>query len=240
VRALVIIPTYNEAATIGPLVQRVLEHADPSVDVLVVDDGSADGTAEVVQEVNTERVNLLQRGKKRGLGSAYVDGFGWALDRGYDAIVEMDGDLSHDPAAVPVLLGELQHADLVIGSRYVPGGAIENWGALRRLLSYAGNLYARAWLAFGVRDSTSGFRAYRSTVLASQDLDSVHSEGYAFQIEMTNRVAADGGRIEELPITFSERRHGRSKLSRTIVFEALLSVPVWGVRKRLRALARSR
>lgn len=237
-RALVIIPTFNESATIGRLLQSLLVHADAGVDVLVVDDGSVDGTSHVVEEVQTDRVHLLQRGVKKGLASAYVEGFRWALDRNYDAIVEMDGDLSHDPAAVPLLLSGLENADLVVGSRYVPGGSIENWSTFRRFLSVAGNLYARKLLALEVQDSTSGFRAYRSSVLAGQDLASIGSEGYAFQIEMTQRVITSGGRVEERPITFSERRFGRSKLSRGIVLEALLSVPAWGLRQRLRTLRR--
>jgi dolichol-phosphate mannosyltransferase len=238
VKALVIVPTFNERATIGPLLDELLSHTDEEVEVLVVDDGSPDLTADVVNGRSSPRVHLHRRGHKQGLASAYVLGFTWALDRCYEAVVEMDGDLSHDPSAVPSLLRELDRADLVIGSRYVPGGAIENWSRFRRFLSHAGNRYARILLGFPVRDATSGFRAYRSHVLALEDLSSIKSEGYAFQIEMTHRMFMRGGRISEVPITFSERRWGRSKLSRGIVVEALLSVPIWAVRERVSRRAR--
>lgn len=241
-KTLVIIPTYNERPTIESLLTELVAGPGEAPDVLVVDDGSPDGTGAVVTDVTArhDNVHILQRGSKRGFASAYLEGFAWALGRGYDAVVEMDGDLSHDPASVATIVAELNRADLVIGSRYIPGGAVEHWGVLRRFLSRAGNLYARAWLAFPVRDSTSGFRAYRSTALAAQNLRSIRSDGYAFQIEMTHRVFARGGRIKEVPITFSERRFGKSKLSRRIVFEALLSVPVWGIRHRLHTRRRNK
>jgi dolichol-phosphate mannosyltransferase len=235
VSSLVILPTYNERSTAGAVLGRLFESVDTSTDALVVDDGSSDHTADVVDALMAanDRIHLMQRHLKRGLASAYLDGFKWALQRGYDAIVEMDADLSHDPAMVPVLLDGLVDADLVLGSRYVPGGRVENWGMLRRLLSRAGNTYARLWLPFSVRDSTTGFRAYRASAIAAQDLSGISSDGYAFQIEMTLRIFTSGGRIKEVPITFSERRWGRSKLSRRIVVEALVSVPVWGVKHRL-------
>jgi glycosyltransferase involved in cell wall biosynthesis len=176
----------------------------------------------------------MERDAKQGLASAYVAGFKWALERGYASVVEMDADFSHDPGVVSDLLSALEGSDLVIGSRYVAGGRIENWNLLRRLLSRAGNLYARMWLGWGVRDSTSGFRAYRSATLASQDLATVLSDGYAFQIEMTCRVHFAGGRITEVPITFTERRAGKSKLSRAVVIEALWRVPVWALKNRWR------
>jgi dolichol-phosphate mannosyltransferase len=163
-----------------------------------------------------------------------VTGFGWARERGYPAVVEMDADLSHDPADVPRLLAELEHADLAIGSRYVPGGRVENWGPSRKRLSALGNLYARTLLGFPVRDSTSGFRAYRSTVLSEETLRDVSSHGYAFQIEMTRRIYRSGGTIKEIPITFVERATGASKMSKGIVFEAMWSVTRWGMADRIR------
>jgi dolichol-phosphate mannosyltransferase len=242
VKAVVVIPTYNEVATIAALLEKLLHVTAEDNDVLVVDDGSPDGTAAAVAEIQRarRRVHLIQRGTKHGLASAYVEAFGWALARAYDAVVEMDGDLSHDPVVVPQLLAQLDDADLVIGSRYMPGGSIENWGRFRRVLSRAGNFYARAWLGWPVRDATSGFRAYRRAALEALNLGALRSDGYAFQIEMTHRVFTGGGRIREWPITFSERRFGRSKLSRRIVLEALVSVPVWGLKRRLGARLRAR
>ena len=230
-RTLVIVPTFNEANTIAEVAARLFAAGGEGIEMLVVDDASDDGTANIVRAIQRDnrRVHLLERSGKLGLGTAYVEGFGWALERGYDHVMEMDADLSHDPADVPRLLRGLEHADLVIGSRYVPGGAIPSWGPLRRAISKAGNLYARGWLRFAVKDSTSGFRAYRAGTLRSIDLGSVSSEGYAFQIEMTRRVHRAGGVIEEVPITFVDRTHGRSKMSRRIVLEALLSVTRWGL-----------
>lgn len=236
-RGLVVVPTYNEAGSIEEAVGRLFRAADDSVDVLVVDDGSPDGTAEIVEKLALDRpgsIHLLRRASKSGLGSAYVEGFRWGLERGYPAMVEMDADLSHDPALVPALLDALSSSDLAIGSRYVPGGKVVNWGAFRRALSRFGNLYARALLGYDVRDSTAGFRAYRSSWLAGEDLSTVASHGYAFQIEMTRRVHASGGRISEIPITFVERVSGKSKMSRRIVAEALVEVTVWGLKDRLR------
>ncbi|HET7481811.1 MAG TPA: polyprenol monophosphomannose synthase, partial [Actinomycetota bacterium] len=183
--------------------------------------------------VTDSRVHLIERDGKLGLGTAYVTGFRWALERGYGAVVEMDADLSHDPADVPRLLKALESADLAIGSRYVPGGGVGNWSRMRRMLSAAGNLYARMWLRFGIKDSTSGFRAYRTAALGRIQLERVHSEGYAFQIEMAWRVHKSGGRITEVPITFIERVAGHSKMSRRIVLEALGSVARWGVSRHL-------
>jgi dolichol-phosphate mannosyltransferase len=233
-QALVIVPTYNERDAIPEVVRRLFDAADDSVDLLVVDDGSPDGTAEVVRDLakGPHEINLLERARKLGLGTAYVEGFRWALERGYWAVVEMDADLSHDPADVPRLLDALGNADLAIGSRYVPGGGVGNWGVLRRLLSRAGNLYARALLGFRVKDSTSGFRAFRAEVLRHLDLDSLRSEGYGFQIETAWRVHRRSGRIVEVPITFMERTHGSSKMSKKIVIEALLSVTRWGIAAR--------
>ncbi|MFN2389730.1 MAG: polyprenol monophosphomannose synthase [Actinomycetota bacterium] len=233
-RALVIVPTYNESANIEEVARRLFAATGDSADLLVIDDGSPDGTADVVRAVarGPHRVHLLERAGKQGLGSAYLAGFRWGIERGYRALVEMDADLSHDPADVPRLLRALEDADLAIGSRYVPDGRVENWSKTRRALSGGGNLYARAWLRFGVRDSTSGFRAYRADALRSQDLSDVRSEGYAFQIEMAWRIYRAGGRVAEVPIVFVERAHGRSKMSKRIVVEALTAVPRWALTDR--------
>ena len=234
-KTLVIVPTYNERENVDALMARFLEGVDDSVHLLVIDDSSPDGTAAVVRILATARsgIFVIDRPGKQGLASAYVTGFRWALERDYDAVVEMDADLSHDPAVVPALIAALGDADLVIGSRYVEGGRLVNWSRFRELLSKAGNVYARAWLGFDVRDSTSGFRAYRCETLAALDLETVRAEGYSFQIEMAYRIHRKGGRIAEIPITFTERSHGRSKLSRRIVVEALWRVPLWAVRHRI-------
>jgi dolichol-phosphate mannosyltransferase len=233
-RSLVITPTFNELLGMREILERLPE-LGRAIELLVVDDASPDGTGGFVREAAATRsgVHLIERPSKQGLGSAYITGFQWALERGYSAIVEMDADLSHDPAVIPQLLSRLADADLVIGSRYVEGGGTEGWGWFRRALSRAANLYARAWLGFAVRDSTSGYRAYRAEALLAQDLGTVRSEGYAFQIEMTRRLYKAGGRIVELPIVFTSRASGRSKFSRRIVFEALVRVAGWGVRDRL-------
>lgn len=236
-RALVIVPTYNERDSIGEVVRRLFTATRESVDLLVVDDGSPDGTAAHVESLaagSPYEIHVIERSHKQGLGTAYVTGFRWGLERGYWALVEMDADLSHDPADVPRLLESLQSgADLAIGSRYVDGGGTENWGPLRRALSAGGNLYARAWLGYPVMDSTAGFRAYRAEALAGMDLSTVRSEGYGFQIEMTRRVWKAGGTVTEVPITFVERVAGKSKMSRRIVAEALWRVTRWGLADRL-------
>jgi dolichol-phosphate mannosyltransferase len=234
-RALVIVPTYNEAGSIEEVARRLFDAAGERVALLVIDDGSPDGTAEVVRALASgdRDIHLIERDGKQGLGTAYDRGFSWAIERDYQAVVEMDADLSHDPADVPRLLDALDTADLAIGSRYVPGGRLENWSAPRRWLSLAGNLYARLWLGFEVMDSTSGFRAYRVDALKGHDLGSLQAEGYAFQIEMTRHVHRAGGTIREVPITFTERAQGISKMSRRIVVEAILKVTRWGIRDRI-------
>jgi dolichol-phosphate mannosyltransferase len=234
--ALVVVPTYNERENIEEVVRRLF--AAVRADLLVIDDGSPDGTAELVESLSEgyPSIELIDRGEKLGLGTAYVTGFKRALQRGYEAVVEMDADLSHDPADVVRLLEALDEADLVIGSRYVPGGAIENWGAFRRRLSYYANVYARLILSLPVRDSTAGFRAYRASILRRIDLEGIRSEGYSFQIEMTRRVKKAGGRITEVPITFVERVAGKSKMGLRIVVEALLFVAAWGIKDRGRRL----
>ncbi len=237
-QGLVIVPTYNEREAIAETVRRLFAAAGDRVDLLVVDDSSPDGTGDLVQELASgpHGVHLIQRPSKLGLGTAYLLGFSWAVQEGYKAVVEMDADLSHDPADVPRLLEALEGVDLVIGSRYVEGGRVVNWRRLRRNLSRAGNWYARKLLRLPISDSTSGFRAYSVDYLKGQDLSDVASQGYSFQIEMTRRVCHGGGRVREIPITFIERATGKSKMSRKIVVEAMWRVTRWGVKDRLRRL----
>jgi dolichol-phosphate mannosyltransferase len=234
-KVLVVVPTYNERGNIRVLLPQLFDSIADNCHILVIDDASPDGTGAEVRALarRRDRLHVIERPRKRGLGTAYLTAFEWGINAGCSAIVQMDADLSHDPQVVPQLLDALGRADLVIGSRYVVGGSIENWGRFRRLLSRAGNLYARILLGFDVRDSTSGFRAYRSEALAEQSLQRIRSEGYAFQIEMTHRVWLARRRIDEVPITFTERREGKSKLDRRIILEALWRVPVWAIRHRL-------
>lgn len=235
-RTLVVLPTYQEADNIAEVLRRV-RAAVPHGDVLVVDDGSPDGTADLAKAVAHElgAIDVLVRPSKSGLGSAYRTGFKEGLARGYDALVEMDSDLSHDPSALPVLMRAVESgADLVIGSRYVPGGSVPRWSLRRRTLSRWGNRYAARLLRLDVRDATSGFRCYRSDIVAGIDLDSVHADGYGFQIEMAYRVARAGGSIVELPIQFVDRELGHSKMSSRIILEAFTLVTWWGVRDRFR------
>jgi dolichol-phosphate mannosyltransferase len=233
VRALVVLPTYEEAEDIAEVLGRV-RAAAPSADILVIDDSSPDGTADIAKACDYElgRVEVLVRPEKAGLGSAYRTGFRLARDRGYDVVVEMDSDLSHDPAALPGLLEAVEAgAYLAIGSRYVEGGSIpKQWPVYRRALSRWGNRYASVALNLPLADATSGFRAYRASVLAELDLDAVRADGYAFQVEMAYLLARAGRAIVEVPIIFSDRRHGRSKMSIRVVVEALLLVTGWGVR----------
>ncbi len=233
-RTLVVLPTYNERATISEVVARVLSTV-PTADVLVIDDGSPDGTGDLVAAIADEqpRCRLLRRAGKSGLASAYLTGFRRALDEGYDRVVEMDADLSHRPEDLPLLLEGSRSLDLTIGSRYVPGGAVTNWSRARVALSKAGNHYARVLLGFPLTDATSGFRVFRRPLLESLLHDGIRSDGYAFQIELAYRSWRAGFRVGEVPITFSEREHGRSKLSRAIIVEALLKVAQWAVRDRL-------
>lgn len=235
-RVLVVLPTYQEAANIAEVLRR-LRAAVPAADVLVVDDNSPDGTARLAEQVGEEvgGVVVLRRPGKAGLGSAYREGFHRGLAEGYEALVEMDADLSHDPAALPALIDAVADgADLAIGSRYVPGGSIPNWSWHRRALSRWGNRYAAWALRLPVRDATSGFRAYRAAAVAKVDLDTVRADGYGFQIEMAYRVAGLGGTIVEVPISFTDRVRGASKMSSRIVAEALALVTWWGLRDRLR------
>ena len=227
---LVVVPTYNERATLAEVVERTLA-APVGAHVLVVDDNSPDGTGMLADELAARHpeVEVLHREEKRGLGPAYRAGLSWGLERGYDVLVEMDADLSHDPGQLPDLVSALHHADLVIGSRYVPGGRIENWPWHRLLLSAGGNRYVQVVTGVPVRDATSGYRAYRRELLEEIDLLGIRSDGYSFQLEMVLRSWRLGFRVSETPITFVERREGASKISRAIVFEALWRVLVWGV-----------
>ena len=231
-RSLIVLPTYNEAVNIETVLGRV-RAAVPESDILVVDDNSPDGTAELAASVGDKlgQIEILHRPGKSGLGPAYRAGFRWGLERGYDAFVEMDSDLSHDPAALPSLLGGLERANLVIGSRYVPGGSIPNWALHRRLLSQWGNRYAALMLGMKVRDLTAGFRAYDAATLRAIDLDQVRADGYGFQIEMSFRTARAGGTVTEVPIRFVDRVAGESKMSMHTVVEALALVTLWGIRR---------
>lgn len=234
-RALIVLPTLEEAVNVANVLRRV-RAVLPAADVLVVDDASRDGTADLAEAVGRELggVEVLRRTGPRGLGRAYREGLGLGLSRGYEVLVEMDADLSHDPAVLPLLLAPLAHgADLVVGSRYVPGGSIPDWPRWRRALSRAGNRYAATALRLGLTDATSGFRAYRAETLRSVDLGTIRSEGYAFQVEMAYRVVGMGCRVVEVPIEFTDRTRGRSKMSARVVVEALARVTWWGGRDRL-------
>jgi dolichol-phosphate mannosyltransferase len=237
VRAVVVTPTYNEAESIGQML-AALRASVPAADVLVVDDNSPDGTANVVEEVAAElgQIKLLRRPGKQGLGSAYREGFAIALAEGYDAIVSMDADFSHDPAVVPELLAVLAAgADAVIGSRYVPAGATVDWPLHRRLLSRWGNRYTSLVLGLQVRDCTSGFRAYRAAALAAIHPETTTAEGYAFLTELVRRLVRRRLRVIETPIVFADRRWGTSKMSTRIVVESMLLVTRWGVGDLFRA-----
>jgi dolichol-phosphate mannosyltransferase len=229
-RTLVVIPTYNEAETIAGLMEQVLA-AHPGVNVLVVDDGSPDGTAGIVDKATTAepRLHLLERPAKEGLGAAYRAGFRWGLDRGYDALVEIDADFSHPPDRLPALLGALETADVAIGSRYVPGGATVGWSPARKAISRLGNAYVRFVIGLPVHDATAGYRAFRAEVLRALAVESSESNGYCFQIEMAHRAWQEGFRIVEVPITFTERVAGTSKMHRRIVLEALVRVTGWAL-----------
>src|SRR4051794_17362678 len=234
-RPLIVLPTYNEAENISDILRRAREAA-PEAGILVVDDSSPDGTAQFARIAAGQfgNIELLSRPAKSGLGSAYRDGFRWGRDHGFDVFIEMDSDFSHDPADLPRLLkGVDDGADLVIGSRYVPGGQIPHWPWHRRALSKYGNRYSATMLRLSVRDVTAGFRAYRSELISAIDIDTVGAEGYGFQIEMTYRVAQVGARITEIPIKFVDRVRGTSKMSSNIIVEAMGLVTWWGIRDRV-------
>jgi dolichol-phosphate mannosyltransferase len=229
----VILPTYNEAENVEPLVAAVRERLPESRRVLIVDDNSPDGTGEIADRLASEHddVEVLHRMVREGLGPAYIAGFREALGGGADLVIEMDADFSHDPAYLPQLLRAAGEADLVIGSRYVPGGGVTDWGPLRRFISRGGSAYARAVLGIDVRDLTGGFKCLRRRVLEGIDLDSIGSLGYAFQVEVTYRAIQSGFRVVEIPIVFRDRQAGKSKMSNAIVAEAMWRVPAMRLKR---------
>jgi dolichol-phosphate mannosyltransferase len=235
---LVVIPTYDERENLELIVGRV-RAATPAVDILVADDNSPDGTGQIADDLAAAdpQVHVLHRAGKQGLGAAYLAGFAWALERGYDAVVEMDADGSHQPEQLPRLLEALGRADVVLGSRWVPGGRVENWPPHRMFLSRGGNTYTRLALGIPIKDATGGYRAFRRTALLALDLQDVASQGYCFQVDLAWRAVQRGLRVVEVPITFVERELGASKMSGAIVAEALWRTTVWGLRYRLRRLA---
>lgn len=224
-KTLVVTPTYNEAENVERLINEVLAQ-DPEIDILVVDDNSPDGTGDVVERVGRDntRVHLIRRPGKMGLGTAYVAGFKFALERRYDRIFEMDADFSHNPAEIPNFLKKTTEYDLVLGSRYANGVRVVNWPIRRLVLSFTANLYTRIITGMPVKDATSGFKCFKREVLEAIDLDAIHSNGYAFQIEMTFRAWRKGFRICEIPIIFVDRRSGVSKMSKRIIYEAVFMV----------------
>lgn len=236
-RTLVIIPTYNEREALPTTLGR-LRAAVPQADVLIVDDASPDGTGDLADKsaAGDRKVHVLHRTGKLGLGTAYIAGFDWALENGYDVVVEMDADGSHQPEQLPRLLkalGDDARADLVLGSRWVPGGEVVNWPKSREVLSRGANIYTRIMLGLRVADATGGFRAFRASTLSELDLSTVSSQGYCFQVDMTRRIDDHGGRVVEVPITFVERTAGDSKMSRNIIVEALWRVTLWGIERRI-------
>jgi dolichol-phosphate mannosyltransferase len=244
-RTLVIIPTYEEAENVPILLPRIRTDA-PDVDVLIVDDNSPDGTADLVRKISDElgQIDVMVRQEKAGLGSAYRAGFAVGIERGYDVLVQMDADLSHDPVAITPLVGALNDSvGMSIGSRYIPGGSIPHWPWYRRALSRYGNLYTRVALGLKARDLTSGFRAWKSTTLTEIDYETTTATGYLFQMEMAYRVVQHGQKVAEVPITFTDRVRGNSKMSGAVIFEELKLVTWWGLRDRwnkLRGAVRKR
>ena len=230
----VILPTYNEAENLERIVAAVLEHLPESRRVLIVDDNSPDGTGEMADGLAEadESIGVLHRERKDGLGPAYLAGFRVALDGGAERIIEMDADFSHDPAYLTELIGATERADLAIGSRYVPGGGITDWGPMRRFISRGGSAYARAALGLPIKDLTGGFKCFRRIVLETIDLDTIEARGYAFQVETTYRALKAGFRVVEVPIVFKDRTDGTSKMSRAIVAEAMWRVPAMRFRRR--------
>jgi|TARA_B100001079_G_scaffold36678_2_gene28064 dolichol-phosphate mannosyltransferase len=226
VKTLIVTPTYNERKNIRELVSILFE-LNPDFHILVVDDSSPDGTAEIVEELQADCANLhlLSRNEKTGLGSAYIAGFNYALERDYEAVVQMDADMSHDPKDVPLLIEAIENADLAIGSRYISGINVVNWPLQRLIISYGANIYTRLVTRLPVRDATGGFKCWRREALEAINLDGVRSQGYSFQIEMTYRVWLKGFRITEIPIIFVDRTVGESKMTRSIMIEAAVMIP---------------
>lgn len=236
-RVLVVIPTYNEADNIRLITERV-RRSVPAVDILVADDNSPDGTGGIADELATadDHIFVLHRAGKEGLGAAYVAGFAWAKNKGYDAVVEMDADGSHAPEELPSLLDALRDTDAVLGARYIPGGSVHNWPLHRLLLSRGGNIYIKMALGMPFADATGGYRAYRMPVLDAIDVATVASTGYSFQVELAWRTYKNGFRIAEVPISFTERERGVSKMSGNVFKEQLLRVTGWGLQARKEAL----
>ncbi|MHB8598785.1 MAG: polyprenol monophosphomannose synthase [Ktedonobacteraceae bacterium] len=224
-KALIIIPTYNELENLRPLIQEIFSYV-PQTDILIVDDNSPDGTGKLADELSAEnpRIHVMHRAGKLGLGTAYIAGFKYAIEQKYDAAFEMDADFSHDPKYLPNFLEAIEDADLVIGSRYVKGGGTPNWSLLRRFISGGGNIYARFLLGLPIQDCTAGYRLYRRKVLETIDLDTIQSQGYAFQIELVYRVRKHNFKIVETPIIFLDRRVGKSKMSQKIFLEGFIFV----------------
>ena len=233
-RVAVLIPTYNERDTL-PLTVSGVRRVVPDADVVILDDSSPDGTGDVADRLaaDDDRVHVIHRAEKEGLGAAYLAGFRWALDAGYDAVVEMDADGSHAPEHLPALLAAAAEADAVIGSRWVPGGKVVNWPLHRRALSVGGNLYVKALLGMPVNDATAGFRVYRADALRTMGLDDVASQGYCFQTDLTWRAVRSGLTVVEVPITFVERTVGDSKMDRDVMTESLRLISGWGIRHRV-------
>ena len=225
---MVCLPTYNERENLEAMVSALGDVLPEGGRILVIDDNSPDGTGEIADRLAAERgdVDVLHRERKEGLGPAYLAGFRRALELGADLVAEMDCDFSHDPADLPRLVAAAEGADVVLGSRYAPGGGTKNWGLVRRLISRGGSLYAQVILGLGIRDLTGGFKVYRRAVLETIDLEAIHSRGYAFQIETTYRARRAGFRVVEVPIVFVDREVGGSKMSRSIVLEAVWKVPL--------------
>jgi dolichol-phosphate mannosyltransferase len=233
-RVVIVMPTYNERQNLEGMASRVQESV-PDAHLLVVDDNSPDGTGDLADKLAEadSRVHVMHRTEKAGLGRAYVAGFGWALENGYDLIVEMDADGSHRPEDLPKLLAEAERSDAVIGSRYVPGGTVVNWPKSREILSRGANVYNRLMLGVRIKDATGGFRVYRAETLRKIDLNTIDSAGYCFQIDMTLRVLQAGLVLTEVPITFVERELGASKMSNAVIIEAFTRVAQWGITARL-------
>jgi dolichol-phosphate mannosyltransferase len=230
--AWLVLPTYNEAGNIERFVEAVVAVLPPSARVLIVDDSSPDGTGEIARRLAAAqpRIHVLHRARKEGLGPAYIAGFRHALAEGAGLVLEMDSDFSHDPSYLPALMAAAERADVAIGSRYVPGGGVADWGVLRRAISRGGSTYARLVLGLGVRDLTGGFKCFRREVLEAIDLDSVESRGYAFQVEVTYRAIRQGFSVVEIPIVFRDRQVGSSKIDRSVIAEAMWRVPLLRLR----------
>ncbi len=240
-KILAIIPTYNESGNIERITARV-RAAVPSAYILIADDNSPDGTGKIADSLADadDHIHVLHRLGKEGLGAAYLAGFTWGIEHGFDVLIEMDADGSHSPEQLPLLLDALRGADLVLGSRWVPGGSVTNWPKSREFLSRGGNWYTRKALVLPLMDATGGYRAYRTSTLKKIDLDGVGSAGYIFQVDLAYRVIQAGMRVVEVPISFTEREIGTSKMSQSIVTEALWKVTVWGFRERMRKAGRQR